>query len=57
MIDRDYSNMMCLELSNKPEEMPLTLLERWLNMLPNSALTSERIKPTRRPFRQSKDRN
>lgn len=43
----DYAQLLCLELADKPENMPFTNLEKWLNTLDNESLDSENIPTTK----------
>lgn len=45
-LTESYAQALCLETTRRPESMPFTLLENWLNSLTNDELESEGLKPT-----------
>lgn len=50
-VSPDYAQAFCLE-TTRNEDAPFTLLEAWFNTLPNSALESEHLTPTRKEFQK-----
>lgn len=48
VLQPEYAQSFCLELTTSAEAMPYTNLENWWNTVSNSALKSEGMKPTKR---------